>query len=215
MNEQKAFYERYWQDKHIKINPFDHRPNGFTDENFMWHLKFFKPFIKGKLLDFGCGDGNFASRISSYCDSVCGVDIAEIPINQAILNYPKIEFKLLENGVNIPYPDSYFDCIVALDVLEHILDIEHVLKELNRVLKSGGSLLITTSELTRIKIILIALTSLDNYFYPTSPHIRYFTRKNLEDILGREGFKVQEYIKNRTYFGFIPQGQMVVALKKY
>lgn len=148
--------------------------------------------------------------ISTYCETAYGVDVSEIAISKVRSKYPSIEFKVLAEG-KLAYPDSYFDTVCAIDVLEHILDTESVLEEINRVLKPRGSLLITTSELTRIRILLIAFKSLDNYFYPTSPHIRYLTRKNLTDLLKRKGPKVTRYKKNRTYFGFIPRGQMMVA----
>lgn len=212
--EEKTFYNRYWSNEHIKINIFDNCPEGnWIEDNFLYHLKFFKPFIKGRLLDFGCGDGYFLHMISKYCNFSCGVDISETAIDKARHKYPGLEFKILEEGGRLPYTDNYFDTVCAIDVLEHVLDIEGVLEEINRVLKPGGNLLIATSELTRIKILLIALRALDSYFYPASAHIRYFTRKNLADILKRKNFEVIKYQKNRTYFGFIPKGQMVVASK--
>lgn len=199
----------------MKVNPFDHRPGEWSNDNFVYHLSFFKRFIKGKLLDFGCGDGQFLHMIGTYCESAYGVDISEIAIDRARSSYPGIEFEVLGETGRFPYPDSYFDTICAIDVLEHILDIESTLEEMNRVLKQGGNLLIATNELTRIKMLLIMLRSIDDYFYPTSPHIRYFTRRNLFDILHRKGFTVISYKKNKTYFGFIPRGQLVVASKQF
>ncbi|MBL7197349.1 MAG: class I SAM-dependent methyltransferase [Candidatus Omnitrophica bacterium] len=213
MREIKTYYNRYWNDRHIKVNPFDYHPEEWTEENFFYHLKFFKPFVKGKLLDFGCGDGQFLHMISKYCESFYGVDISEVAIKKALNKYPDIKFAVLnETGVT-DFPDNFFDTICAMDILEHILDVESTLEELRRILKPRGKLLIATNELTRIKMLLITLHSLDKYFYPTSPHIRYFTRRNLADILRKKGFEVIGYKKNRTYFGIIPRGQMVVALK--
>lgn len=214
MNKVKEFYNRYWQDQHIKVNPFDVCPTGWTDENFSYHLDFFKPFVKGKALDFGCGRGDFAHKLSQYCDSICGVDCSEIAIRRAKDSYPEIDFQVSKGYGSLPYADESFDCVLMIDVLEHILDIETLLEETWRILKSGGYLLIATSQLTRIKLFIIALISLDKYFYPTSPHIRYFTRNNLRDILRQKGFEPVRYKKNRTYLGFIPQGQMLAALKQ-
>lgn len=195
------------------MNPFDRCPQNWTDQNFLYHLNFFKPYVSGRFLDYGCGKGDFLNRINKFCESCYGVDISEIAIESALRSYPGIEFRVLEEQNRLPYSDNYFDTVCAIDVLEHVLDVEGVLEEINRVLKPKGYLLITTSQITRIKILLIALKSLDSYFYPTSPHIRYFTRKNLADILSRKGFEVISYKKNRTYLGFIPQGQLVVARK--
>ncbi len=213
MSDAKTFYNRYWKNQHIKVNPFDHPPGEWTRKNFDFHLNFFRPYVKGKLLDFGCGDGQFLYMISKYCESAYGIDISEVAVENARKNYPDIHFSLLNNKGNTDFQDNFFDTICAIDVFEHILDIESILEEIYRILKPGGNLLIATNELTRIKMFLIILYSFNNYFYPTSPHIRYFTRKNLEDILKLKGFKMMRYKKNRTYFGFIPRGQMVVTLK--
>lgn len=213
MLEGKRFYNRYWQDTHIKINPFDMPTGIWTEDNFKWHLDFFKPFVKGRLLDFGSGDSQFLNMISDYCDESYGVDISDKAIELAHKKYPKINFQVLNGGGELPYQNNYFDAVCAIDVLEHCLDIESILEEIHRVLKPGGHFLIATSELTPIKALIISFFSLDKYFYPTSPHIRYFTKNNLSDILQKKNFRVVKYKKNRTYFGFIPKGQMVVAIK--
>ncbi len=211
MGQIKNFYNRYWNSQNIKVNPFDRHPEEWTEENFAYHLDFFKPFVKGRLLDFGCGDGQFLHMISKYCESAYGVDISEVAIEKALDKYPEVKFGILSENGATGFPDKFFDTVCAIDILEHILDVESALEELWRILKPGGKLLIATSELTSIKMLLIILHSLDNYFYPASPHIRHFTRRNLADILAKKGFMVLRYKKNRTYFGFIPRGQMVVA----
>ena len=134
-------------------------------------------------------------------------------INKAKSVYPEVNFQILAENSKVPYADGFFDAIFMVDVLEHILDTETLLEEANRVLKPKGHLLVTTSQLTRLKLFSIALIAFDKYFYPTSPHIRYFTRNSLTSLLKQKGFEIVRYRKNRTYFGFIPQGQMVVALK--
>jgi len=212
MSETKKFYDRYWKDEHIKVNSFDRHPGEWTDQNFRFHLDFFKPYVHGNALDFGCGQGQFAHKVRPWCLSVQGIDVCAAAIDRACASYPDVKF-LLQDDDRLPYADCSFDTVFALDVFEHILDLETVLAQLNRVLKKQGNLLIATSELTRLKTILIALTALDAYFYPAGPHVRHFTRHNLKDLLARKGFEVVAYCKNRTYFGFIPQGQLVVATK--
>ena len=213
MNAEKSFYKRYWSDEHIKVNPFDYHPGKWTEENFKFHLDFFKPFVSGTILDFGCGQGDFTYMLSKHCNPVYGIDCSDIAISKAKIDYPEINFQLLLESDKLPYDDVSFDSVFMVDVLEHILDTETLLEELNRVLKPGGHLLISTSQLTRLKLFGIALISFNQYFYPTSPHIRYFTRNSLDDLLKQKGFEAIRYKKNRTSFGFIPQGQMIVASK--
>lgn len=206
-----TFYKRYWMDQHIKKNPFDIHPGTWADENFNYHMDAFKAYLSGIVLDFGCGDGQFARRVLPYCDRVHGVDVCDIAIRKAGVEAPDIDFKVIEE--RLPFPDCHFDAICAIDVMEHILDTETVLKEFNRVLKPGGVVLIATNELTRLKLLIIALRYHNTYFYPASPHIRYFTKDSLADLLSLKGFRVVQYQKNRVYLGFIPAGQFVVARK--
>lgn len=209
----KSYYKRYWKGENIAVNSFDCHPGEWTKENFEYHMEFFKPFIKGRLLDFGCGNGQFMGMVSPYCEDAYGIDVCEDVLEVARRKYPNIKVMVLDEEEGIPFTNNYFDTVCVIDVLEHILDTETTLEEIYRVLKPNGKLLIATNELTRIKHILIALCYQDNYFYPTSPHIRYFTKRNLSDLLHRKGFQILHYKKNRTYFGFIPQGQMMVASK--
>lgn len=210
---EKEFYRRYWDDLHIKANPFDHCPGEWSQDNLKYHLDFFGPFIEGAILDYGCGEGAFLHKLSLNSGPVHGIDISEQAIKKASRKYPGIDFKVVDNQGLLPFADNYFNTVCAIDVLEHILDIEGTLEEINRILVPGGNLLIATSMLTTLKTLVIAFSCLDTYFYPTSPHIRYFTRRNLSDILKRKGFEVIRYKKNRAYFGIIPHGQLVVARK--
>lgn len=204
------FYSRYWQDKHIKFNPFDHIPK-WTEENFKKHINFFDEAVEGTVLDFGCGEGYFLNKIKDSCKEVYGMDISKLAITKAMVLHPHLNLGLSEHSYT--FKDGFFDTIFCLDVLEHILDIETTLEEFNRLLKFGGYLCIATSQLTRLKLLMIIMSGIDYYFYPASPHIRYFTKWNLEDILRRKGFEVIKYKANGKYFGIIPKGQMVMARK--
>jgi ubiquinone/menaquinone biosynthesis C-methylase UbiE len=208
----KAFYRRYWRGNNIAVNPFDRHPGEWTRENVDFHMRLFRPYLGKRLLDFGCGDGQFLGYLSPSCDIAHGVDISEEAIRIARERQPRLEFKTIP-GEKIPYPDEYFDTVSAIDVLEHLLDTETALEEIQRVLKPGGYFLIATSELTRLKTIIIALLYLDKYFYPASPHVRHFTKSNLRDLLKNKGFQTVAYCRNRAYLGLIPQGQLVVAQK--
>ena len=215
MSGPKTFYKRYWADEHIKINPFDIHPGEWADENFDHHMDAFDPYVSGKVLDYGCGDGQFSQRILPRCDQVYGVDVSKSVIERAKKRFPEPMFLVIDPEKELPFPDGFFDTICAIDVMEHLLDTESVLFEFNRVLKPDGKVLIATNELCRLKLILIALFFHNTYFYPASPHIRYFTRGSLEDLLRRKGFEVLRYRKNRTHLRLIPKGQLVVAKKVF
>ncbi len=195
----KDYYNRIWKQE----TPF----GKWTGENFQYHLKFFKPYLGKNVLEIGCGQGDFLNRIT---DKGWGMDISNVAIDRARKLYPRHIFTTTTKEFN----NVSFDTVCLIDVLEHIPDVLEILSEIKRLLKHSGHLLIATNQMTRIKSLGISLLCFDSYFHPTSPHLRYFTKDTLKDVLHMAGFEVVKYQKNRTYFGFIPQGQLVVAKLK-
>lgn len=71
------------------------------------------PYLKGRVLDFGCGSGNLAAYVDS--DKYYGVDIDTGSLQQAALRYPEHHFIS-----ELPNSDIKFDSIVSLAVIEHV-----------------------------------------------------------------------------------------------
>jgi len=217
---EEIFYDRYWKDEHIKINSFDHHPSGWTLENFEFHYSFFKKFYGAKKnlthLDYGSGDGDFLNFLYESLgteNKVIGTEISALAIQTAKKKYPKLAFLKADGSGLIPLQDNTIDYIYCIDVLEHLVDVETFFEECHRVLKNDGYVFIATTELTKIKLVLIALFFMDDYFFGTSPHLRFFTRKNLKKLIEIKSFEYAGYKRNRAYLGFIPWGQMI-AIKK-
>ena len=94
-----------------------------------------------RILDFGCGYGRILQELkkNGFLNLV-GVDIAENMIEIAKANLPGIDFKT-NVGTDIPYDDSYFDCVIAAAVLTCIPgndDQKRLVAEIKRVLKLDG-----------------------------------------------------------------------------
>lgn len=90
------------------------------------------------LLDAGCGMGDLMRRLEeSYY--VKGCDIAEPLLEIARERGLDVSNSFIED---MPYPDECFDAVVATDILEHVLDLNAALRELLRVLKPGGFLIV-------------------------------------------------------------------------
>lgn len=104
----------------------------------------YNKLIKGKILDFGCGDGFFAGLVFGKGKIDTGLDLSD---NNRI--YEAIDKKIykkikLYDGKKIPFPNNYFNTIVSNCVLEHIPNIDQALKEILRVLKPNGFFLTST-----------------------------------------------------------------------
>lgn len=93
-----------------------------------------------KVLDFGCGSGIFVEELANARYHSYGVDISEEAVKFGKLQGRKNLEVLDSHKVN--FPDNTFDAVVTLDVLEHLEDEEWALKEMERILKPGGVLVV-------------------------------------------------------------------------
>jgi 2-polyprenyl-3-methyl-5-hydroxy-6-metoxy-1,4-benzoquinol methylase len=98
----------------------------------------------GRLLDIGVGCGIFLPELSKHCDELHGIDIHDnIHLVEDMLRKEGVTATLSQaSATEIPYPDEYFDSIVCLSVLEHIHDVEAVVSEIRRVIKTGGTIVL-------------------------------------------------------------------------
>lgn len=95
----------------------------------------FAPMLKGQLLDVGCGTKPYKEMFN--VDAYIGLDIdTEGSRKRGIADH-------LYDGTSFPFSDSSFDSLLCNQVLEHVFNPDEFLQEINRVLKSGGKLLLT------------------------------------------------------------------------
>jgi 2-polyprenyl-3-methyl-5-hydroxy-6-metoxy-1,4-benzoquinol methylase len=101
------------------------------------------PFIKGKVLDYGCGTGLLAEYITK--NKYVGLDIDQESINIAKILHPGYRFFKIINTVSKEITKSGpFDTIVMLAVIEHLAGPKRTLMDLSKILSPSGKLVITT-----------------------------------------------------------------------
>ncbi len=101
------------------------------------------PFVKGKTLELGCGEGRGVEIIAENAETYLALDKIPQVINNLSEKFPDLEFR---QSVFPPVdlPDNSFDTIVSFQVIEHIQDDHLFLKEMARILKPGGVAMIST-----------------------------------------------------------------------
>ncbi len=108
-----------------------------------------KPYIKGSLLELGCGEGRGVELLSDLAESYIGLDKIQEVIDRLKGKYPDLTF---EQAVFPPFQkldDNSFDSIVSFQVIEHVKQDEAFLKEIHRVLKPGGTAVLTTPNIKK------------------------------------------------------------------
>lgn len=155
------------------------------------HLKryeFALPWCDGRdVLDAGCGVGYGSAFLATTARSVVGIDDSEDAVDYAQERYarPNVEFELGDVQA-LDRPDSSFDVVCAFEVIEHLADQEAFIREARRVLRPGGTFLLSTPMVS------------DNARAPKSPHhTRELAPADLEGLLGRHFDQIELYGQRR------------------
>ena len=150
------------------------------------------PFIRGDVLELGCGEGRGIDLINQKAKTFTAVDKIDSVITKLKAKYPMNKYIKSSFPPLSIFDDNSFDTIISFQVIEHIKNDKLFVKEIYRLLKKGGNALITTPN------ILMTLTR--------NPwHIREYTSKSLESIISDSfsDFKIKGIAGNekvKTYY---------------
>jgi len=150
--------------------------------------------MHGAILDVGCAGLRLLASVGDRFTRRCGVDIVSFP---AWAGHPGIEARTwnLDEG-ELPYPDETFDAVTCLMVVEHVFDPYHAVRELRRVCKSDGRVIVGVPNLAGIKRRLellmgkLPITSAQHSFSENAwdgYHLHNFTQASLDWLLRKEG----------------------------
>jgi SAM-dependent methyltransferase len=160
----------------------------------------------GHFLDIGCSTGDWALRWKGLGWEAAGIDIDRDYIATARASGIDAHFCDL-NRDPLPFADAEFDLIFAGEVIEHLVDTDGFLAEVQRCMKPGGNLLLTTPNLAsfenRVRLLLGIYPKWLNYNLSESGHVRGYTPRVLKRQLAAHGFRVLRHTGN--WVPFIPQ----------
>lgn len=145
--------------------------------------------IEGKILDVGCGIGdNLAPFIEDNIEAV-GIEYSKSSFEIARNILPD-KIKLYHgSATKLPFNSSTFDGIICIEVLEHIDDHWQALREINRVTKLNGFIIIS-----------VPYRHWFTSYLKLMGHFRHYTRDMLNTILGDMGFRVIKYLPNYPHW---------------
>jgi 2-polyprenyl-6-hydroxyphenyl methylase/3-demethylubiquinone-9 3-methyltransferase len=179
----RAYHEGLWEAV----------PEGLTPEDLELRKSFLMAHVRPgmRVLDVGCGEGSFTLELARAGAAVVGIDVAEEPLRRARARHRELELRLVDDGGSWALPDAGFDLVWAGEVIEHVADTARWLSEIRRVLRSDGTLLLSTPAHGRLRMLRLALSAraFEEHFEPRSEHLRFYSRRSLTSLLVDFGFR--------------------------
>ncbi len=170
-----------------KQRKFEHR---FADH--LERYEFAKPFIKEKIvLDVACGTGYGTHILSQVAKDISWLDVDPQTVKVAKEKYhaPNLHY-FLGDGKKLPFEDNQFDTVISFETIEHIVEYEQFLKEIKRVLKGDGTLIISTPNFL-------------GEIVKNTYHVSNFTFKDFVDTI-KNHFNINEILYQGKHFYPIP-----------
>jgi len=166
-----------------------------ADPNQIFHLKAAQSIsFRGKLVaDIGCGAGSFSDYISGICNQIIAIEPSKI-YQESLSKRGYYTFDYTKDA----FDDfsSKVDVAVAFQVIEHVENPVFFLKEIIKLLKPGGTLLIATPNSNDIMLKLMPM-EFKSFFYRVV-HRWYFDIESLSFTAEKSGFIIKEKLQLHT-----------------
>jgi ubiquinone/menaquinone biosynthesis C-methylase UbiE len=151
------------------------------------------------IVEIGCGSGRFSTHIHSLARKAYFLDLTMGMLLETRNKFTPTEKHF--NGVNgsayqIPFPAESVDCILSINVFNHIPNIQQALLEINRILKPGGILVLNFTNLMSFYIAPAILVNRKEKSIGRDVYTRWLTPDQINRALTQAGFKIETYVGN-------------------
>jgi 2-polyprenyl-3-methyl-5-hydroxy-6-metoxy-1,4-benzoquinol methylase len=164
----------------------------------------------GKLLDVGCGSGEFLNAMSQAGLKSVGLEPNSMQAEFARRQGLTVVNEPLKEGL---FPPAHFDAITFIQVLEHVPDPVQTLRITKNYLRHGGMLVIDVPSYNNPRFLLYRATGIKRIVRKDfiGPHLFYYTPRTLSDIVRQSGLEVLHFDTGRynAKFGPNPLLQLV------
>lgn len=158
------------------------------------------PTRTSDILEIGCGNGETMAWLRREYEIAVAVGIEYVPemADKARRHFNQV---IVGNVEQDALPAGPFDVILALDVLEHLVDPWAVIRKLHAVLKPGGALVISLPHVGHYSVAL-PLLFLDRWTYRSAglldrTHLRFFSRAGAIELATSSGLHLNRVLPHR------------------
>lgn len=149
----------------------------------------FNPSPKARVLEIGCGDGEFTKRLAKTGAVIIATDLTPKVLLRAKKKYRFKNVKFEEaDAEQLSYPKNTFDLVCGVSILHH-LDCAKALSEARRVLKKGGRIFFTEPNLLNPQVFFGLNLPFLRKEMEFSPQEKAFTRWTLEKAVKKVGYR--------------------------
>lgn len=166
-------------------SPFS--PQAFFNANKLDAILGNVPRKSSRILDVGCGYGTLIQRLEGSGHDCYGVEPDPAAVRVAQEHGLNVKKGVAES---IPYPGGHFDVVILTEVIEHLRRPEKAVAEVNRVLKKGGLVIITTPNVMSLWLVIERLWDWYAELDYHHEHFNYFSPRSLPHMLERGGFRI-------------------------
>jgi 2-polyprenyl-3-methyl-5-hydroxy-6-metoxy-1,4-benzoquinol methylase len=148
----------------------------------------------GSVLDVGCGSGGVGAGLRrAGATKLTGIEVVPEQAELARAHYDRVVAAPVEQGLH--ELDGPFDTILCLDVLEHLVDPEQVLRDLHGVAAPGARLQVSLPNARHVSLmkdlVLRGTFGYTDWGHRDRTHLRWFTRRDIVETMERTGWAVQ------------------------
>lgn len=154
-----------------------------------------------EVLDIGCATGANTAAMLAKGHHVRGVDIS----GNAITKYTARGFdgRTMDIAVGLDFPDASFDLVFCSEVIEHLVRPDGLASEIHRVLRPGGSLVLSTPNSAFWVYRLLGIAGYTLSELQHRMHLRFFSPASLTRLLRDAGFEM-EHLGGRSMYMVLP-----------
>lgn len=162
-----------------------------TEKRYKELLEEFEVYkTEGRLLDIGCGYGFFLQTAQEAGWEETGIEITDEAVKACTSKGLRMHHGTLESA---NFPNDHFDVIVLIETIEHVVDVDKLLKEIHRVLRPGGLVYLSTPNFNALNRYRLK-EKYDVVQYPL--HLSYFTPNTLKRFFESNGFETKKIISS-------------------